>query len=150
MSVDTKGLVLTDNKDVFAVCTRIDYALRGMFSNDGQCVPRSGISRIATFDLVPSYGMVVTHFKFRDEDRALFVNFTCDCDAKEYGEHALILSLGFCGSSELIMRTVLAALADLGPAYIDVNDCDDVDYKQIREEDDDEPTERVAAAAPGG
>lgn len=130
MSVDTKGLVLTDNKDVFGVCQRVNAALLAMF-RDGEThlsLFRDDTSILPSFELSPYSRMVEVHFKYRSEQRSLHIHFDCDWDAREYGEHALLLSLGCWGSSELIMRTVLASLQDLGPTYIDVNDCDDEDY----------------------
>ena len=131
MSTDTKGLVVTDNKDVFAVCAKIEKALQELFRPYRKPFVDRETSFSPTFEVTPNLGMVRAMFKYRGEQRILHIHFGCDYDARDHGEHAILLSLGCWGSSETIMRTVLTALADLGPTYIDVNDCDDEDYVRI-------------------
>lgn len=136
MSVDTRGLVITDCKDVFAVTKKVGAALGALF-REGQThwdLVRGNTSVMASFEISPSIEMVTAVFKYKGEDRALHMHFDCDCDIPvEYGEHGLILSIGKWGSAELIMRTVLAGLQDLGPTYIDVDDCDGEGYVPINQ-----------------
>jgi hypothetical protein len=133
MSVDTKGVVVTSCKEIFFVCALVERALTQYIAPKARkehASARKGSEpewTLPTIRLSSAGELVQFHFRFNGEQRILWLFFTCDCDNLELGEQSLSLNLGYWGSSETIMRIVLEALACLGPTYIDVNDCDDVD-----------------------
>ncbi len=83
--------------------------------------------------LHPQSECVTFRFTFRGEQRSLKLHLYCDCDHKELGPQSLAIRLGAFGESELFIRTALYALSVLGPAYIDVNDCDQVGFESLGE-----------------
>ena len=118
MSVDTKGCVVTDNKNVFEIIHKIS-----------ENFPGSKLHMDSLFHAV----MVV--FNFNREDRMLRVSFDCDCDLENHpeieGTSCIWLSIGNWGSSEEIMMLVLKSLSELGDTYIDYNDSDDIDFVKV-------------------
>ena len=118
MSVDTKGCVVTDNKDVFEIIHKISANF-----------PGSKLHMDTTFRAV----MIV--FNFNREDRTMRVSFDCDCDLENHpeieGTSCVWLSLGHWGSSEEVMLLALNSLSSIGDTYIDVNDCDDTGFVKV-------------------
>lgn len=137
MGVDTKGCVVTDVKDAFAVNKIICEAICNMITDSCSTqrrieIIRSGVFKFPRTEICTTSDMLSITFKYKNEDRQLNVHFDCDYDLKNHeeieGDSCLWLSLGAWGSSEEIMRNVLTALKPLGSVYIDLNDCDDVGY----------------------
>lgn len=137
MGVDTKGFVLTDCKDAMLVGQLLLRALdklimQGSKAEFSETRWRGSPEvrerwRHVKISLSPEASMLTLDFVYAGEKRALSVFFDCDCDHVEYGPSSLSMSLGCWGSSELLMRTALAALSMLGTAWLDVNDSDSVD-----------------------
>lgn len=137
MSEDTKGCVVTDVKDAFMVNKIICEAISDMIKKEnagksGWVISREGEFKFPVTELSSWNDMFTVSFKYKNEDRCMYVNFECDCDLKNHeeieGDSCLWLSLGAWGSSEEIMQNVLTELKPLGKVYIDVNDCDGVGY----------------------
>lgn len=138
MGVDTKGCLVTSNKDVFRIADAIQewfsdemnkegLTFREFWKEDPQWKsPRFEIGHNKTASV---------HFKYKGEERRVLIYFDCDCDLKNHeeikGDSCIWFSLGCWGSSEYIMRGILEKMKDFGNCYIDVNDCDDVGYEQI-------------------
>ena len=118
MSVDTKGCVVTDSKDVFEIVHKISANF-----------PESKLYMDTTFRAV----MIV--FVFNGEDRMLRVSFDCDYDLENHpeieGTSCVWLSLGHWGGSEDIMLLALNSLSSIGDTYIDVNDSDDTGFVKV-------------------
>lgn len=143
MGVDTKGFVLTADKDVMRVSRLVQNSLdaligeelRIMFPNVGDRHSSKARSEFRTcrLELNPELDGVSVDFVFRGRARRMLVFFTCDCDHTEYGPKSLSLSLGCHGESGLFMQCALHALTLLGDAYYDENDCDGVDPVLLKE-----------------
>lgn len=129
MGCDTKGFVLTKEKDVFKICKIIETAIFNEIKND------SGIDNITAvwgenysypkFE-ISTIGMITCHFTFADEDRQMSIHTLCDNDYNEARKgKKIILSLGAWGKSVRLIKVVLSALSELGKAYIIENDCSD-------------------------
>lgn len=140
MAVDTKGFVLTKYKDVFFVCNRIEQALnkliapgwrQQMFSERTEAEKANPQYERVVMKLAPSSGAVRFLFTYKGENRALWVNFDCDCDRVSYGPFSINISLSCWGESELLVKTALESISMLGPVYFDLNDCDDVPFAQL-------------------
>lgn len=140
MGVDTKGYILTSEKDFWKVSQRIGNALYKLIrpnykavtfkekaiGNDQWKLPKVRIALESYFSLEndpTEYFQFL--FTYNGEERILHCHTDCDCDlTEEFGEGAkgIILSFGMWGSSEEIMRGVLEQLKDMGDCYIKVND----------------------------
>ena len=118
MSVDTKGCVVTDNKNVFEIIHKISENFPG--------------SKLH-MDLY--FHSVIVVFNFNREARALRVTFDFDFDLENHpeieGTSCVWLSLGHWGSSEEVMLLALNSLSSIGDTYIDVNDCDDTGFVKV-------------------
>ena len=71
------------------------------------------------------------NFRINGEYRKLFIMTDIESDHKEFiGEHpALWFSLGYWGSVDKIMKSLIEPLKELGNVYYDFNDCDDKDFE---------------------
>jgi hypothetical protein len=136
MGVDTKGVLLTPMKDVMLVCGVIEKSLNTLIrqQRDIKYGPqrRLPLQNRDEFDfvsvrLVPGSGMACFSFICFGEKRDLHVFFECDCDHTDLAPRSISMSLGFWGSAELYMLTVLHALSLFGPVAYDRSDCDDID-----------------------
>lgn len=154
MGVDTKGFVLTKCKDVFFVCNRIEQALNKLIApgwREQLLSPQTDEQkanpqfRRVTVRLVAGSGAARFLFTYKGEDRALWLNFDCDCDQKSYGPLSLSMSMSCWGESELLVKTALESISMLGPVYFDRNDCDDVPPAQL----DITPATFISACAEG-
>jgi hypothetical protein len=143
MSVDTKGFLLSDCKDVMLIMGLISQAFQGLIRAECQTVfGDAGLKRSAKaremfvspeMDLKPDMGMVLISFTFHGERRSMHVFFDCDCDRVKYGPQSISMTLGCWGYSDLFMKTALQALSLLGPVYFDSNDSDDIDFELLDE-----------------
>lgn len=76
-------------------------------------------------------------FKYKGEDRRIFVSFDCDCDLQIYpeieAESCLWFSMGCWGSSVELMTSLMQSFKDAGygNCYVDKNDSDMVDFIKI-------------------
>lgn len=131
MSVDTKGVVATDCKDVFRVAQAVETAIARLVRPhwaQARGTPSASQWELPHVFLHAKSEAITVEFQYAGERRMLWVFFTCDSDNKVLAPHSLSLSMGYWGSSELLMGTALSALADLGPVYIDRCDADDEGY----------------------
>lgn len=127
MGCDTKGFVLTEEKDVFKICKIIESAIYSKIKE------ASGIDNITavwgedfsypSFKLY-THGMIGCQFDFAGDGRDMGIFTSCDNDYSEIREgKKIILSLGAWGDSVMLIKVVLSALSELGEAYVIENDC---------------------------
>lgn len=143
MGVDTKGVILTNEKDFWKVSQRIGNALYGAIrphiermqtSEDGRWkLPTVSVAMQAY--LFKEHPAEMFHFNFiwQGQSRHMSVHTDCDCDLQdEFGEgtKGIIISLGHNDISVEVIETVLKAVADMGDVYIQRNDCTD-DYELL-------------------
>lgn len=139
MTVDTKGFVLTNKKDVFKVYEIIRKALVELMmeetgARDWHHLGKEGKYSIPDADLYEN-GCIYVNFDYNGEQRRLFVAFTCDSDYSDFRKgKKIILSLGCWGSSIHLMECALKALSNKfnAPAFIDEDDCDSVDWREVK------------------
>jgi len=132
MGVDSKGVCQTDSKDVFEICSKIESAINKMIKNQREGLMDKDNSSVHV-DLCPGLEMVRVIFTYKGENRIIHVHFGCDSDAKEVIGKKIIWSVGMWGSSEEIVRTVGESLSDLGPIFLDLNDCDEIGLLPIQQ-----------------
>ena len=114
MGIDTKGVVVTQSKDVFMVRRLLEVALRP--HSDA-----SGLYKNAPIEYIVETDFIMCRFINCGNYRNMFVFFGSDNDYKELGDKKLTLSLGAWGNSVQIMEDCLKALGELGelgPTYI--------------------------------
>lgn len=126
MSLDTKGIVVTENKDVRDIAIRVLNAIK-----DVPCEPnfKGGFSNpnySPILEYRPKENFFLIHFKDGDLKRMLWVFLECDSDYPDFGEKNIIMSFGCFGNSVGIMNRVLQEFKDLGKCYIQENDCDGI------------------------
>lgn len=134
MGVDSKGLCVTENKEVLEILSVVEKALNDLIF--GEKKKNSKVKgrfdpdyKDVSINLMPSYGMATLNFTIKGEKRNLHFHFSCDSDNEErFPGKKLSWSVGHWGESRLIVETVGEALMPYGPVYIDINDCDDKDY----------------------
>lgn len=128
MGVDTKGVVATGHKDVFDVVLRVEKALKAAMRplQNGEPIFRCHDQFTHPHTEVSAESQLVrVMFKWRGEDRMLWIFFGCDCDHLELAQGpSLSLMLGYWGSSEELMKIALHALSDLGPVWFKAQDFD--------------------------
>lgn len=141
MGCDTKGCLVTNNKNPFEIAHRIAHSIRYLIQKesgmDGLRLLISKEWKAPKITMLTHCQALTLDWVFNGESCSMFVtfDFDCDCDLKNHpeieGTSCIWFSLGAWGSSEMLMRTVLQSVSDLGKVYIDVNDCDDIDFVQI-------------------
>lgn len=144
MGVDTKGLVMTEQKNAFEVAKKVVKAVEGLMSEVNYDWRTSSIIQKALGEPLQFSGpqvrmsasshMLMVNFIFNGENRQLNVHFDCDSDGEGCGYKdgsKLILSLGCWGSSVELMRVVLEELKVYGPAYLIENDCSDYEPEEV-------------------
>lgn len=138
MGVDTKGCVVTEEKDVFKVVEIINnwwqkvkkqnnISLKDYWKEDSDwSAPRIEVGISKTLSV---------YFKYKGEDRRIFINLGCDCDLEIYeeikGDSCIWFSIGYWGSSVEIMQSLMEEFKEIGQPYVDDNDCDDVEFYKI-------------------
>jgi hypothetical protein len=127
MGVDSKGICLTKNKDVFNICKQVEKALDnlvGIYKNPKVRVDKENLMK--SVEINPMCEMVIFHFYIKGEQRSLHLHFGCDSDYREEGllGSKLIFSVGMWGMYEEIIYSVADALLDHGPVFTKLNDCD--------------------------
>lgn len=145
MGADTKGLVLTEQKNAFEVAHKVVGAIESLMTSNNYDWRTSAIidsvrgnSPLFTapqIEMASFCQMLRVIFAYKGEDRILTIHFDCDSDGEACGYKdgsKLILSLGAWGSSVEIMRAVLNAMKVYGQAYLIENDCSDCELEQIK------------------
>lgn len=129
MGVDTRGFVLTNEKNVHKVWSTIHKSLidemmkeSGADNQIALFYRHIGYSR-PSCEVVDVEGMLIISFQFKGEDRALRLYLDRDSDY-EYVKRGkkIIISLGMWGSSLQLIEAVLKGLSIFGKAYILEND----------------------------
>ena len=145
MGADTKGLVMTEQKNAFEVAHKVVDAIESLMTTTNYDWRRSSIiNKIRggnpqftrpRIEMASFSQMLQVAFTYKGEDRSLNIHFDCDSDGEACGYKngsKLILSLGYWGSSVEIMRAVLDELKVYGEAYLIDNDCSDYELDQIK------------------
>ena len=124
MGVGTQGFTLTDNKDVFDICTTIDDALKSL--------PRTKDDKPVWPDwrMMPGLHHARAEFEVNGEGRILWVFFRHDSVTEPEGPK-VIYNLGCWGSSELIVTTVCRAMLKYGRTFYQYSDCSDDEPVEI-------------------
>lgn len=144
MGADTKGFVMTEQKNAFEVAAKVVEAIEGLMKASDANWRMGAMVQIAMGES-PSFTaprvematfaeMLTVSFIFNGEDRMLRIHFDCDFDGEDCGYKdgsKLILSLGAWGGSVEIMEVVLDNLKHLGDTYIIENDCVDYELRKI-------------------
>ena len=136
MSVDVKAVVMTENKDVFKILSRVKNAVVQKMYKE------SGIDNFHLWNRDLGYSwpqaelyenrMLTLNFQYKGENRNLHIFFTCnndyddEMDGKVMKSSKIILSLGAWGHAVEIMESCLDALSSLGKTYITNDDCADM------------------------
>lgn len=144
MGADTKGLVMTEQKNAFEVAQKVVGAIEGLMTTTNYDWRTSSIINKAMgensqftnprIEMASFSQMLRIIFTYKGEDRILTVHFDCDSDGEGCGYKdgsKLVLSLGYWGSSVEIIRAVLGELKVYGPAYLIENDCSDYELEEI-------------------
>lgn len=133
MGVNTNGLVMTNEKNPFLVCSKINDAIHKAMlqetnGKDWRSITRSEEFAHPKFEMNPDLEMMTVFFTWKTEKRMLSIHFGCDCDGVDVGYYdgsKIIMSLGFWGDSVNLMRIALESLKEFGNAYLIENDCSD-------------------------
>lgn len=128
MSVDSKGVCITPNKDILSVAKIIGNAVDDLVkANKSKTVRFDKDNTFIKWELVPICDMIVGEFTIKGEKRRLHVHFGCDSDYQQEGflGSKIIFSLGCWGENEEIFNVVSDALSSLGPVFTKMNDCSD-------------------------
>lgn len=145
MGADTKGLVMTEQKNAFEVAHKVVDAIESLMTTTSYDWHTSSIINKARgenphftsprIEMASFSQMLRITFAYKGEDRTLTIHFDCDSDGEGCGYKdgsKLILSLGYWGSSVEIMRAVLEELKVYGDAYLIDNDCSDYELEQVK------------------
>lgn len=112
MGVDTKGILLTDTKDVFLVARTVRDALEEVAKPEPTLLPTVLRPKIE-IGISESVEMLWAHFTEKSgKPRRLSIFFTCDCDNTRFGPRSLTLSLAANGNSIDVIGAVLAKLEE--------------------------------------
>lgn len=143
MGADTKGFVVTEQKNAFEVGEKVVKAIEGLMSQVNHDWRTSSIIQKAQGEplqfstpkvtMSTFSQMLMVTFIFNGEERQLNIHFDCDSDGEACGYldgSKIILSLGAWGSSIEIMMAVMQALKVYGDSYLIENDC--TDYELIK------------------
>lgn len=131
MGCDTKGLVMTKEKNPFKIFGTIKKSLEGMMLEKTGCerlfdtYRKDGFSGISC-ELTDISGMLIVSFEYAGEKRDLHVHLDCDNDGKNCGYlngKKIILSFGMWGSSIELMKGIVQGLKVFGDGYLIENDC---------------------------
>lgn len=145
MGADTKGLVMTEQKNAFDAAHKAVTAIESLMQSVSYDWRASSRISSAVVD-EPSFTspriemssfcqMLRVFFVYKGEDRMLTIHFDCDVEGEACGYKdgpKLILSLGAWGSSVEIMKAVLDNLKHLGDTYLIENDCTDYELENIK------------------
>ena len=132
MGVDTKGVVLTEKKDIFEVVRRVEKAICNLQKEISgkrgyKIYLDSDKFTFPTTHFTSSSGYVITSFMVDGEDRnlSIFTETGYDYD-EEFGECGkIVFNLGYWGMSIEIITIILKELSQIGECYIlrcDAND----------------------------
>lgn len=124
MGCDTKGFVITKNKDVREITLRTLKVVQSIQGNS-EYPHTKNANFFSTVDYRPEENFFKIDFKDGDDQRIIWVFLDCDCDLNKLGESGIIFSFGMWGNSLELMEKFLNAFQDMGDCYIQENDCGD-------------------------
>lgn len=122
MGCDTKGYVITENKDVQQIALKIKNVVESINGNS-EWVANANYS--PTIQYHPESNFLTVPFKDGDDQRIVWVFLGCDCDIEQgkMGDSGIIISFGAWGNSVTLMKKFLEAFLDMGVCYLHENDC---------------------------
>ena len=131
MGCDTKGLVMTKEKNPFKIFNTIKKTLEGMMLEKSGEDSLFKMYRVDGFssphcELTDISGMLIVSFEYAGEKRELHVHLDCDNDGKNCGYlngKKIILSFVMWGSSIELMKEIVQGLKVFGDGYLIENDC---------------------------
>jgi len=126
MGISTVGFVVTENKDVFSILSKIENVLIPIIKkySSGDYVWKDKTSQFPRIECSPSSKFFNIYFKVNNESRILMVHFDCDSDYSEYGDKEIIWSLSYWGLAEEIVLSICEGMKQYGKVYYEANDCD--------------------------
>lgn len=126
MGISTKGYVLTENKDIFAVLSTIEDTLIELVKkySTGEMIFLDKTSSFPRIECCPRMEYFVIYFRVNNEDRMMFVHFGCDCDYEEYESPVISWSVNYWGMAEEIILGICKAMKQYGKVFYEANDCD--------------------------
>jgi len=131
MGCDTKGIIQTENKDVWNIVKRISKFLETRVDNSVKC-GNNYSRRNAHYEIRDWSEYLTVRFQDGDDIRLLHVHFDCDVDNEEISTGSkIIISLGTWGKSDEIIKGILENCRDLGKLYYIYNDCSEEGWKEI-------------------
>lgn len=145
MGTNCKGVIVTDVKDLLLVSTLLEGAfmrlaaagIQAEIAKDAE-MGRTTTGRLGRmrdfnvgFSLSPSLGMLSAEIKLRGVSRTLTVHLSCNSDHLQLGRQTISMTIGDFGASEVLMKTALAALRVLGPAFYMRTDASDDPFESI-------------------
>lgn len=132
MSVDTKAFVMTSDKNPFQTYALVKSAIKRLSleqaGNDHFALMVNEDYKNPVCHISDTSEMLIITFRYKGEDRQMFVHLDCDVDGENCGYadgSKIIFSLGAWGHSVEIMETVIKAFKHLGTCYIIRNDATD-------------------------
>lgn len=117
MGCDTKGIVITECKDIKTIASLLTKAIWNV-PVDKEASPFLSKMNNGNPTYNPHADTLSFNFVDGKDNRSLFVCLTCDCDNLTYGEKSLSLILGDWGNSIELMKLFLKALSPLGTCYL--------------------------------
>ena len=142
MGVATNGCVITKVKDAFQI--------QEVLENWWYCVMKENNVTARDYlqenpkwkhlrTVISSHGTLSCRFKYKGEERRLFIAVNCDCDLNIHkdeikGNSCLWLSFGCWGSSVELMESLLDEFKKqewVERCYIDQNDSDEHGFKEV-------------------
>lgn len=109
MSIDTKGFIVGENKDVWAVRDSITSSIREYIVPKIKTDNYLQRFRLQSIDVRMSNSFQMLSFSFKDggDERVLYVHFDCDGDCADitFGPK-IIFSLGTWGNAEDLIKQV--------------------------------------------
>lgn len=129
MTVETRGLVATDSRDIFAICKAIEYGLRdyGVKSIDWSFNPGSEYA-VAIF-VDPNQGELPGAAK----GRKLMVHFLAESDSVEGVDRAIVWTLNLWGNAHDLIKAAGKHLPQFGNVYFLADDIGDSDWQPMPE-----------------
>lgn len=128
MTVDTKGFVLTKEKEPFKIWSIIKDSIYNEIKketgiDDITCVWGENYT-MPNCQIADFAKMLTVHFVFAGESRQLSVHLDCDHDFEERKKgKKIIFSLGAWGHSVQLIECVLRGFADYGKLHMIDDDC---------------------------
>lgn len=125
MGQSISGIIPTTNKDVWVVASVVEKKLQELSKESykkylGKEEETNIFGRFkATYvniEINPSAQFLVYYFQFYTEtnleSRKLMVHFNCNYDVKDLTDSAIIVSLGLCGSAELLIKEITKVIQE--------------------------------------